>query len=159
MVTLTVISVGPLKDKFFVDAAAEYEKRLSSYCRVENVVIKEEKIQNEDNAAEIAAALDTEGDAILARIPRGAHTFALCVEGREHSSPALAERIGAACDECGKLCFVIGSSHGLSDKVKRACAERISLSQLTLPHRLAKIVLLEAIYRSFTIRAGKKYHK
>jgi 23S rRNA (pseudouridine1915-N3)-methyltransferase len=159
VVSLTVISVGPLKDKFFVDAAAEYEKRLSSFCRVENVVIKEEKIQNEDNPAEIAEALETEGRAILARIPKGAHAFALCVEGREYDSPALAERIGTACDSAGKICFVIGSSHGLADSVKRACDERISLSRLTLPHRLAKIVLLEAIYRSFAIRAGKRYHK
>ena len=159
MVTLTVISVGPLKDKFFVDAAAEYEKRLSSFCRVENIVVKEEKIQNEDNPAEIAEALETEGRVILERMPKGAVSFALCVEGKEHDSIGLAERIGAACDSTGKLCFVIGSSHGLSDKVKRACDERISLSRLTLPHRLAKIVLLEAIYRSFSIRAGKRYHK
>ena len=159
MVTVTVISVGPLKDRFFVDAAAEYEKRLSSFCRVENVIIKEEKIQNESNPAEIAAALETEGRAILARVPSGSTVFALCVEGKEHDSVELAARIGVACDTSGKLCFIIGSSHGLSDSVKRAAHERISLSRLTLPHRLAKIVLLEAIYRSFSIRAGKRYHK
>lgn len=159
MVNVTVISVGPLKDKFFVDAAAEYEKRLASYCRVDNIIIKEEKIQNESSDAEISAALETEGRAILSRIPKGAVSFALCVEGKEHDSVELASRIGAACDGSGKLCFIIGSSHGLDECVKRACDERISLSRLTLPHRLAKIVLLEAIYRSFTIRAGKKYHK
>lgn len=159
MKQVTIISVGTLKEDFLRDAAAEYEKRLSAFCRVENVNLKEERIANEDNAAEVAAALEAEGDKMLSRVPPGAYTVALCVEGKEIDSPALARELGAALDRCGKLCFLIGSSHGLSPAVKAAANARISLSRLTFPHGMARVLLLEAVYRSMNILAGKKYHK
>ena len=159
MQQLTIISVGSLKEDFLRGAAAEYEKRLSSFCRVENINLKEERIANEDNAAEVAAALQAEGERMLARIPQGAYTVALCVEGKEKDSVSLAAELSAALDRCGKLCFLIGSSHGLSPTVKDRADSRLSLSRLTFPHGLARVLLLEAAYRSFNIRAGKRYHK
>lgn len=159
MKQVTIISVGTLKEDFLREAAAEYEKRLSAFCRVENVNLKEERIQNEDNAAEVAAALCAEGEKMLARVPQGAYTVALCVEGKEPDSPALARELGEALDQCGKLCFFIGSSHGLSPAVKAAANARISFSRLTFPHGMARVLLLEALYRSMNILAGKRYHK
>ena len=159
MIRLTVISVGSLKESYLSAAVAEYEKRLSAFCRIENVELKEARIRNEDDEAEIAAALEDEGTRILARIPEGAVTFALCVEGRAYDSIELSRLLGGAADQSGKLCLIIGSSHGLSARVKAACRHRLSLSKLTFPHQLMRVILLETLYRSFMIRAGKAYHK
>ena len=108
---------------------------------------------------EISAALEKEADRILSSVPKGAEIVALCVEGKEMDSPALARYIGDAVNRCGKLAFIIGSSHGLSPRVKSAAALKLSFSRLTFPHHLMRVNLYEAIYRSFTILAGKKYHK
>ena len=159
MTTLTVISVGALKEDYYAAAVREYEKRLGSYCRVENVNLKDERIPDEESAAAVAAALEKEGDRILAKIPAGACTVAFCVEGEEMDSPALARRVGQAVDRTGKVCFVIGSSHGLSPRVKRAADLRLSVSRLTFPHRLMRVLVLEAAYRSFAILGGSPYHK
>lgn len=159
MAQITVITVGTLKEDYLKEAVGEYKKRLSQYARVEETNIKEERISNEDDSSEIRAALDTEADKILSAIPKGAAKIALCVEGKQYDSPALASLIGKYNDECGKIALIIGSSHGLSEKVKRECAVRLSFSQLTFPHQLMRVILYEALYRSFTILAGKKYHK
>lgn len=159
MTTVTFISIGTLKEDYLVRAVAEYEKRLAAYCRTESITLREERITDEDNPAAVRAALETEGDAILARIPKGAYTVALCVEGEMLSSEALAARIGQAVDRSGKICFIIGSSHGLAPKVKSAADLRLSFSRLTFPHQIMRALLPEAVYRSFTILAGKRYHK
>ena len=159
MANLTVISVGTLKEKYLIDAVDEYKKRLSAYARVEEINIKEERISNEDDEGEIKRALDAEGDKILAHIPKGTSSIALCVEGKQLDSPALASLIGRMNDETGRIAVVIGSSHGLSDKVKQRCDFSLSISHLTFPHQLIRVVLMEALYRSFTILKGKKYHK
>lgn len=159
MANLTIITVGTLKEGYLKDAVAEYKKRLSQYARVDEIELKEEKIQDEDNLAEIQKALDAEAEKILAAIPKGAGKIALCVEGKQYDSPALARLIGKMADESGKIALIIGSSHGLSEKVKRECDVRLSFSALTFPHQLMKVILFEALYRSFTILAGKKYHK
>ena len=119
----------------------------------------EEKINNEDDKSEIERALRAEGEKIIAAIPKGSAKIALCVEGREYSSPELASLIGRLCDESGKITLIIGSSHGLSESVKRECQIRLSISRLTFPHQLMRVVLFETLYRSFTILAGKRYHK
>ncbi len=157
--TLTIICVGSLKERYLAEAVAEYKKRLSQYAKVEEVELREEKISNEDNPEEVRRALDAEADKILAKIPEGAAKIALCVEGKEYDSPALAKIVGDAEDRCGKIAFIIGSSHGLSDRVKTAADVRLSFSRLTFPHQLIRVNLYEAIYRSFTILRGKKYHK
>ena len=159
MANLTIITVGTLKEDYLKDAVAEYKKRLSQYARVEEVNIKEEKISNENDASEIKRALDREGERILSAVPKGAAIIALCVEGKQYDSPELARLIDGLCDESGKIALVIGSSHGLSENVKRAAAVRLSFSKLTFPHQLMRVILFESLYRSFTILAGKAYHK
>ena len=121
--------------------------------------IKEERINNEDNRAEIESALSREADKILAAIPKDAMKIALCVEGKQYTSEELARLVGEGNDRGGKIAFIIGSSYGLSDKVKRECDVRLSFSKLTFPHQLMRVILYEALYRSFTIIAGKRYHK
>lgn len=159
MPNITLITVGTLKEAYLKDAVTEYSKRLSQYARLDEVNIKEERIINEDDRTEVARALDAEAEKILSAIPKGAAKIALCVEGKQYDSVALASLIGKMSDESGKIALIIGSSHGLSDKVKRECDVRLSVSALTFPHQLMRVVLLEALYRSFTILAGKKYHK
>lgn len=157
--TVTVITVGTLKESYLKDAIGEYKKRLSQYARVEDIELKEERISDEDNAREIARALDAEATKILSAIPDGAYKIALCVEGKMLDSEALAEVVRSAGDRSGKLALIIGSSHGLSDRVKSAADLKLSFSRLTFPHQLIRVNLFEALYRSFTIIAGKRYHK
>ena len=159
MANITLITVGTLKENYLKDAVAEYKKRLSQYARVEEINLKEERIVNEDDASEVRRALESEGERILAAIPKGSGKIALCVEGKQYDSVALAGLIGRMADESGKITLIIGSSHGLADKVKKECDVRLSVSALTFPHQLMRVVLYEALYRSFTILAGKKYHK
>ena len=159
MTQLTIISVGTLKEEYLRAAVAEYEKRLSAFCRVETVTVKEERIPNEDDETAIKAALRAEGERILSRVPQGAYTVALCIEGEMPDSIGLAKKIGRAIDAGGKICLIIGSSHGLDESVKRAARERISFSRLTFPHQLMRVILLEAVYRSFRILSGGNYHK
>lgn len=159
MASVTVISVGTLKEQYLKDAVKEYKKRLSQLAAVEEIELKEERIHSEDDGAEIRRALDAEGERILAAVPKGASLIALCIEGKQYSSEELAALIGERVDATGKIAFVIGSSHGLCDKVKRAADLKLSFSRLTFPHQLVKPLLFEVIYRSFSILAGKRYHK
>ena len=156
---ITLITVGTLKEDYLKDAACEYKKRLSQYAKVEEINLKEELIKDEDNSAEISKALENEAKRIIAAIPKDSYKIALCVEGREYSSPELADIVRRANDSRGKLTLVIGSSHGLSENVKSECDLRLSFSKLTFPHQLMRPLLYEVIYRSFTILAGKRYHK
>jgi len=159
MINLTFVSVGTLKEGYLKEACAEYKKRLSQFAKVDEVNIKEEAIRNEDDAAEIARALLAEGEKILTAMPKDAYKIALCIEGVQYDSPALAKIIERACDGTGKIALVIGSSHGLSDTVKSKCDLKLSVSKLTFPHQLMRPLLYEVIYRSFSIIAGKRYHK
>ena len=159
MTRITLISVGTLKEDYLKDAVGEYKKRLSQYARVDEVNIKEVPIKNEDSDAEIAKALDAEADKIIAAMPTDSYKIALCVEGAQYDSERLAGVISAANDKSGKISLVIGSSHGLSERVKRECDLRLSVSKMTFPHQLMRVILMEALYRSFTIIAGKRYHK
>ena len=159
MTQLTLITVGTLKEDYLAAALAEYKKRLGAYCRVEEIEIKEVRIANEDDAGEIERALAEEGAKILSKIPKGSYPIALCVEGKEYDSESLAALLGRAADAVGKITLIIGSSHGLSPTVKAAAKERLSVSRLTFPHQLMRVILAEALYRSFSILAGKRYHK
>ena len=158
MAQVSFITVGTLKEAYLRDAVAEYKKRLSQYARVEEINIKEETIKNEDDRTEIARALDAEGEKILTAA-RDCYLIALCVEGKSPDSEELSAIIGRAIDISGRLAFVIGSSHGLSPAVKEKAAYRLSVSRLTFPHQLMRPLLYEAVYRSFTILNGKRYHK
>ncbi len=158
MVQLTLITVGALSS-VFKDSASEYEKRLSQFCAINNVNIKESRIANEDDKTQIENALCEEGDKIISKIPPTSYKIALCVEGESPDSLKLSEIIRKASDTSGKICLIIGSSHGLHDKVKQKCDYRLSVSRLTFPHQLMRVILLEALYRSFSIIANKRYHK
>ena len=159
MPNITIITVGTLKEDYLKEAIFEYRKRLSQYARVDEISIKEERITDEDNPAQIERALSAEGDRILSAIPDGAYKIALCVEGVHKSSEELAKVVEAAGDRGGKLALIIGSSHGLAPKVKSAADLKLSFSKLTFPHQLMRVILYEALYRSYTIIAGKRYHK
>ena len=159
MIPLTLITVGTLKESYLREAVAEYEKRLSAYCRVDTVQLKEHRLPENPSESEIRTALAEEGRRILAAIPPRAYSIALCVEGRQMSSPALARHLESALQNGAPLCLVIGSSHGLSEEVKAACRFRLSVSELTFPHQLMRVLLLEILYRSFSILHGSRYHK
>ena len=159
MTHITVITVGSLKESYLREAVSEYKKRLSQFARVEEKELREERIANEDDKSAILAALECEGEKILSSIPQGSYKIALCVEGKQYSSEELAALIGKANDQSGKIALIIGSSHGLSDRVKRECDLRLSFSKMTFPHQLMRVFLYEALYRSYTILAGKRYHK
>ena len=159
MLRIRLIVIGNLKEVFWREAVAEYEKRLSAYAKVEITELKEARLPEEPAPAEIAAALEKEADAVLAAVPPRAALWALCVEGGQVSSPQLADMLADVMKNTGDLALVIGSSHGLSPRVKAAAARRLSLSKLTFPHQLTRVLLLETLYRSLSILHGGKYHK
>ena len=159
MTKISLITVGSLKEDYLKSAVEEYKKRLSLYTRVEEINIKEERIKDEGSSGEIERALSIEGDKILSALPKDPYKIALCIEGSQYSSLELASIISKAEDKCGKISLIIGSSHGLCPKVKQACDLRLSFSKMTFPHRLARIMLLEQIYRGYKINSGEAYHK
>ncbi len=157
--TVRFITVGSLKEAYLREAAAEYKKRLSGLCRVEEIELKEVRLPEDPSEAEIKKALSEEAKAILAAIPPRAYPVALCVEGKQMSSPDLSRKLEAITSETGELCFIIGSSHGLAPEVKAAAKLRLSVSELTFPHQLMRVILYEAVYRCYQIAKGSKYHK
>ena len=160
MITVQILCVGKLKEKFYTDAAAEYVKRLSGYCRLAVTELPEERLPQNPSQAQIAAALEKEGELAAARIPKGAAVTALCVEGKLLSSEELAARIeGWAGTGRSSLAFLIGGSYGMSPALKARAELRLSMSPMTFPHHLARVMLLEQIYRAYQINAGTKYHK
>ena len=159
MTTVTFISIGTLKEDYLVRAVAEYEKRLSAFCKPNLIQLKEAKLPDDPSEGEIRAALAEEAKKILAAVPPRAYRVALCVEGKQFSSEALAKKLDSALTENGNLCLIIGSSHGLAPEVKDACQLRLSVSELTFPHQMMRVLLLEVLYRCFSILKGTKYHK
>ena len=160
MLTVKLICAGKMREKFYIEAYREYEKRLGAFCKLETVEVAEVKCPEDPSEKEISNALEKEAGEILAKIPSGAYTVALCVEGQKLSSEALAARIAErAAGGTSRLCFIIGSSNGLHDRVTQQADLRLSMSDMTFPHHLARVMLAEQIYRAFTINAGRKYHK
>lgn len=160
MVNITIICVGKLKEKFYQDAAAEYGKRLGGYCKLNIVELPEQKLPKNPSLGEIQAALEKEGDAIRGKIPPNSSVVALAIEGRERSSEELARMMSAWTHSAAKqLVFVIGGSYGLHPSVKAGAWATLSMSPMTFPHHLARVMLLEQIYRAFKIQEGSDYHK
>ena len=159
MMNVKFITLGTLKEAYWRDAAAEYEKRLGAFCRFEMVQLKEERLSDNPSENEIKNALSKEAEKILSEIPQKAYCVAMCVEGKQLSSEELAQKIDEVALERGNVCFIIGSSFGLSDQVKQRADMRLSVSKLTFPHQLMRVVLLETVYRAFNISKGTKYHK
>ena len=160
MFEITLIAMGKLKEKFYLSAAAEYEKRLKGYCRFQLLELPEHRLPENPSPAEIQAGLEKEADAILDRIPKGAFFCVLTPEGKLLSSEALAEKM-AQVKLSGKsgAVFLIGSSFGIADRVKAKADLKLSMSPMTFPHHLARVMVLEQLYRAEAIQAGSKYHK
>ena len=159
MLNVKIICVGNLKENYLKDAAAEYIKRLSAFCHLEIAELREHKLPEAPSATEIQAALEEEADRILAAIPPRAAAIPLCVEGKQFSSEALAQRLDGFATTHGSICLIIGSSHGLSPRVKSRADLRLSISELTFPHQLMRVVLLEILDRCLNIQKGTRYHK
>ena len=154
---ITIICVGKLKEKFWTDACNEYLKRLRPYAQVE---VREVPDIDPARAGGVAGSLEREGEAILAALPQRAHVFLLAIQGKERSS----EDFSAHLDElalCGEsnVAFVIGGSNGVNNAVRNRANETFSFGRITLPHNLARVVLLEQLYRAFKISRGEPYHK
>ena len=159
MLNVKFITLGTLKEAYLRDAAAEYEKRLGAFCRFELVQLKEERLSDDPSESEIKNALSKESEKILALIPARAYVVAMCVEGKQLTSPELAEKLEEISARTSDVCFIIGSSFGLSDTVKQRSDLRLSVSKLTFPHQLMRVILLETVYRAFNIQKGTRYHK
>ena len=157
---VTVLCVGKLKEKFYLEAAAEYAKRLQRLCRLEIIELPESRLPDEPSPAEIRRALQTEAAAIREKLPKGGALVALCIEGKPCSSEELSRRL----TELGvqgktQITFLIGGSVGLDESLKQQADWRLSMSPMTFPHHMARIMLLEQIYRAYQIAGGAKYHK
>ena len=160
MLAVKFICVGRMREKFYIDAFSEYTKRLQSLCKFEIVEPAEQRLSENPSEKEIKAALDREAQDIMKAIPNDAYVVAMCVEGKQMPSEGMAELI-AARENSGKpkLCFVIGGSFGLADSVKQRADMKLSMSKMTFPHHLARVMLVEQLYRGFKINEGSRYHK
>lgn len=160
MLNMRVVCVGKLREQFYIDAFNEYSKRLSAYCKFECVELNETKLGSSPSDKEIAAALDKEAVDIERALGKDAYVIAMCVEGKQLKSEDFAQKINSlAVSGRGRICFVIGGSFGISQRIKQRADMRLSMSEMTFPHHLARVMLAEQIYRAFKIIKGSKYHK
>lgn len=160
MLKVKIIAVGKIKEKFYTDACNEYIKRLGAYCNISVTEIQEYKCADNPSAAEIERVIEKEGERILTAIPDNAFVIPMCIEGKGLSSEELADKLGKISVEgTSTVCFVIGGSFGLDNEVKNRGNLRLSMSAMTFPHMLARVMLLEQIYRALSINKGTKYHK
>lgn len=160
MQTITVLALGKLNASYFKSAADAYAKRLRVFCRLQLIELPEESLSEKTaSPAMIEKVLEKEGKAILAAVPKGSTRVALCIEGQQFTSEKLAALFAEKADSgAGDVTFILGSSHGLSQQVKAASLQ-FSMSKMTFPHQLARVMLMEQIYRACSINAGTKYHK
>lgn len=160
MLSVHLICVGKLKEKFYREAVEEYTKRLKGYCKLNLVELPEVKLSQEPSPAEIQGALEKEGEAIRAKIPAGSSVVAMCVEGKTRSSEELAKLVADwSMNSAKHLVFIIGGSYGLHPSIKAEAWIKLSMSPMTFPHHLARVMVLEQIYRAFKINEGSSYHK
>ena len=160
MVNIQLLCVGKLKEKHFSAACAEYQKRLGAFCKLTVTELPEVRLPEHPTPTQVEGALAREGEALLAKLPKSAKVIALCVEGELRSSEALARQMAAwASQGVGQLVFLIGGSFGLHPSIKAEARLRLSMSPMTFPHHLARVMVLEQIYRAYQINAGTKYHK
>ena len=160
MQNIKIICVGKLKEAFYEQAVKEYTKRLATLCKLEIEELPEVKLSQDPSQAEIDAALLKEGEAVKAKIPKGSAVVAMCIEGKGMNSEGFADLLESfAVSGTSKICFIIGGSFGLSKEVKSMAQVKLSMSAMTFPHHLARVMLLEQVYRGFKIIGGGKYHK
>ena len=161
MLKINIICIGKIKEKYFTDAVGEYAKRLTAFCKFSVIELNEERIRsNTPNEAQIAEVIEAEGRRILQKIGASDYVAAMCIEGRLLSSEEFSETLDkAALSGKSTVDFIIGGSYGLSGEVKRRADLRLSMSKMTFPHQLARVILSEQIYRAFEISTNGKYHK
>lgn len=160
MTTVTVIATGKMKESYMREFASEYEKRLKPLCKLNIVELSPYSLPDNPSDAQIEKALENEAKKIFEKIPNGAYVISLCIEGRQKSSEETAKLFEKlAVSGKSNIVFVIGSSFGLHESVKAKSDELLSMSEMTFPHQMARVMLLEQIYRAFSIINGSKYHK
>lgn len=160
MFDITLICMGKLKEKFYLSAATEYEKRLKGFCNFHLIELPECRLPDDPSPAQIAAGLEKEGELIQTKIPKGAWLCVFTPEGKLLSSEDMAKKLKEV-KNMGKssACFLIGSSFGIAPAIKQQADFRLSMSPMTFPHHLARIMVMEQLYRAESIQAGSKYHK
>ena len=161
MIKINLITVGKLKEKYWRDACAEYAKRLSAFCDLQIVELAESRLSDSPSQKEITIALENEAKAMSQYLERKqALNIAMCIEGRQFASATLADKLNDYfVSGYSTINFIIGSSFGISEQVKKQCQLKLSMSEMTFPHQLARVMLLEQIYRCFQIQNHTKYHK
>jgi len=160
MLRISILCVGKLKEKYLKDAVSEYEKRLRSFCKLEIIEVDEEKSPDDPNDTQIENIIACEGKRLLSKIDKSTHVAAMCIEGKQKTSEGLALYLEeTAVSGISSIAFVIGGSFGLSNEVKKRANIKLSMSDMTFPHQLARVMLCEQIYRAFSINKGTKYHK
>lgn len=160
MYKITVLCVGGLKEAYWRDACKEYQKRLQPFCRFQIVEVAEERAPEKPSASQIQAVIEAEGARLLAKLDAASYPIALCIEGKERSSEQLSAEIERlAVGGNGNISFIIGGSWGLSETVKSRARTKLSMSPMTFPHQLARVMLCEQIYRAMQILNGGQYHK
>ena len=160
MININLICVGKLKEKYLMSACSEYLKRLQPYCKVNVIEVSEHKLPNNPSASQISDAINKEGKKIIIKIPNSSFVVSLCIEGEQLSSEEISHYIQqTVINGKSEFTFIIGGSWGLSSEVKDRSDMKLSMSKMTFPHQLARVILLEQIYRSFQISISTKYHK
>ena len=159
MLNVKMFVTGTLKEQYYKSAIEEYKKRLTNLCQFDIIEFKEYKLPDNPTERQIEQALEAEGEKILSSMPQRAYKIALCVEGKQMSTEEFAKKLDDIAMSHGEVCLVIGSSFGLSEKLKSACDMRLSVSKMTLTHQMMRVWLTEIIYRCLSINHGGKYHK
>lgn len=160
MLGITIIALGKLKEKYLREACDEYKKRLSTLCKLKVVELEPVKLSDNASQTEIDKALEKEAKEIMSKIPSGSKVVAMCIEGKQMPSEKLSSFFEqTAVSGCGEITFVIGSSYGLDGSIKNKADVRLSMSEMTFPHQLARVMLLEQVYRAFMISNSSRYHK
>ena len=159
MFEITLIAVGKLKEKFYLSAVNEYEKRLKGYCQFKILELPETRLPDSPSPAEINAGLEKEADLILSKLPKGCWFCVMTPEGKLLSSEALADKLkDVKVSGKSSACFLIGSSFGIAARIKDRADFKLSMSPMTFPHHLARVMVLEQLYRAEAIQAGSQYH-
>ena len=157
MIGIDVVCVGKLKEKFFSDACDEYRKRMSAYCKLNICEVAETPAST---PSETRKALAAEAERITSKIPKDAYIICMCIEAKQLSSEELSEKIGQLkCMGKSRICIIIGGSNGMDESIKQRADLRLSMSRMTFPHHLARVMVLEQVYRAFKIEEGSGYHK
>lgn len=160
MFEITLITVGKLKEKFYLSACAEYEKRMKAYCQFRIIELPEFRLPEDPSPAQIEAGLEKEAEYILEKLPKGAWFCVMTPEGKMLSSQELANKMkDIKLSGKSSACFLIGSSFGIAKSIKQRADFQLSMSPMTFPHHLARVMVLEQLYRSEAIQSGSKYHK